>query len=747
MRRRIHAFESSIKGSIKTAFRELDVLLADTVADANDREGAVALEGEGSHIDYSIKGGATVITSLSEHGIAAQSKLLQEGDELLAVNGRPVTDQQHGTLLLREGEGEICLRVCLRPALVEVDLFKPQLSSKLGITLSNGDGADGGNTTIVSALADEGIAANSSAAVHLSTGVELRSVNGRPVLNHEQGTQLLKEACGHISLCVRTRPVTKDVRLFKPQQSSVLGITLTSLDGASILLEPVRLVEAPEPSVSASVALQMAPPTTRQQEVLLVDWVHRAAGAERVACSSCRGDACMAGVARAQSHGLATGMDGSLEEATPTELAWSLESPWASSRAVLFDIRTAAALERAWSEGAGAVLHITTPCDRREQEMVVDLTAMRATLISSGAELRVVRTSRCGSSSSDAPREAPPRIIAMQRGQSFDLGAWCAALPTGSECAPLIRRVALYKADRHSKLGITLTDDIRGVTTIAALDPDGIAARSGQAALAPADEVISVDGESVRGHAHATHLLKRACGEIVLRCRTPRAPLYSEAELQRMSEDDQLRAALMASQVQADAVEEPIRQRRRRALAKATPGDGVDARLIFSEDDERDRAELDPCSQCSVCSGAGIVSSLVEADAAAEIPCTIAGAEVPDYRCAGDCRLSYRPAHRRHPVCRAYAGSGLLPVFTLPARTASSSRLLTLCLVRASPSEQSATAKARGASPQNAQGSTIFVPFVSRALSQRASSRASSHSTAHAVAPKRRAQWAAWSLH
>ena len=41
-------------------------------------------------------------------------------------------------------------------------------------------------------------------------------------------------------------------------------------------------------------------PSPRQREVLLADWVHRAGGAERVACSRCHGDGCAAVGAKAR---------------------------------------------------------------------------------------------------------------------------------------------------------------------------------------------------------------------------------------------------------------------------------------------------------------------------------------------------------------------------------------------------------------------------------------------------------------
>ena len=79
---------------------------------------------------------ATVVTALSDDGIAAQTDRSLLGAELLSVNGTDVYSHDHGTKLLKSSLGRITLRVQPPLRLQEVNLFKPAEATKLGMTLS-----------------------------------------------------------------------------------------------------------------------------------------------------------------------------------------------------------------------------------------------------------------------------------------------------------------------------------------------------------------------------------------------------------------------------------------------------------------------------------------------------------------------------------------------------------------------------------------------------------------------------------
>ena len=224
---------------------------------------------------------ATVVTALSDDGIAAQTDRSLLGAELLSVNGTDVYSHDHGTKLLKSSLGRITLRVQPPLRLQEVNLFKPAEATKLGMTLS------GVGAPKVSALSADGLAAKAG---QLEVGSELLSVNSVEVFDHEQGTMLLKAARGAVRLLLRVRPAVREVVLFKPTASDRLGITLTSPDGigATANLEPIPMVPVPEPAVEAETVANLVKTSSIPTELELLQLIS-GHGPDRIGCVLCAG--------------------------------------------------------------------------------------------------------------------------------------------------------------------------------------------------------------------------------------------------------------------------------------------------------------------------------------------------------------------------------------------------------------------------------------------------------------------------
>ena len=384
--------------------------------------------------------------------------LVQVGDELLSVNGQPVVSHQQGISLLREARGELKLRVLAPPTLLEVDLFKPAHNSKLGITLMRGADAQ---TAVVNSLSAEGIAAQSGSSAHLRPGAELRSVNGERVLGHEAGARLLRAARGEVHLWIKTCPTAREVILLKTEENSKLGITLTSMDGASATIEPIPLVTAPEPVLRPESALDLVKPEAVPKELELLQLINGDAR-PRVPCTHCSGNGCvreaeeafccpitldimedpvrlvgtgvtyersaitawLATSSRAPMSNEELSSDGrgllpDLELRTKINAfrggnprssfqsrsqssswsrvdgaregefgpVWMRESRPGSGRFDVLEERMRDVLEQAWTQGPGAVVHLTTG----GEEVLIDLAAMKQTSVSSGVEWQILR--------------------------------------------------------------------------------------------------------------------------------------------------------------------------------------------------------------------------------------------------------------------------------------------------------------------------------------------------------------------
>ena len=103
-----------------------------------------------------------------------------------------------------------------------------------------------------------------------------------------------------------------------------------------------------------------------------------------------------------------------------------------------------------------------------------------------------------------------------------------------------------------------------------------------------------------------------------------------------MGEAALLRIALEASRAETAEMEtsketsEQLQRRRRQLLAQATPGEGVQARIVFHGDRPVD---IPLKLQCRACSGTGSAPSLLSADVCADMLARLDSTTLAGYQC------------------------------------------------------------------------------------------------------------------
>jgi hypothetical protein len=143
------------------------------------------------------------------------------------------------------------------------------------------------------------------------------------------------------------------------------------------------MVALPEPSVRPETLVEIVKPASVPMELALLQSIN-GDRAERVSCVQCEGKGC---VDAAESS---SGRPRLMRSSTAGSIrpVWMFARGPGSSGFEVFDEKMSAALERAWAEGPGAVVHVTNGAGH---EVVIDLSSMVQTALWSGAERKVVR--------------------------------------------------------------------------------------------------------------------------------------------------------------------------------------------------------------------------------------------------------------------------------------------------------------------------------------------------------------------
>ena len=360
--------------------------------------------------------GATLISGL--RGAIAG---IDVGMELVSVDDEPVTSVEHGREMLDRAfssSSDVRLRLQTRPPVTEVGLSKPTAHHKLGITLTSP-----GKDVVIHSLAPGGVGERAG----LHVGMIVIEVDGEPTGSHFQGTATLKAAVGNFRMSVQERAQLRQLTLTKRSAGARHGLELRGPETA-----PMPLVPAAEPMVCAETLVLLARPEVAVAELDLLELVYSGRAAPRAVCVACGGTGAGAGGRGGRSGAVDEGAVVELEGAVAgaveggrSAVAGAVESSrrqhayahasrrrasvalmagtppvWmvASGREargfrVLGD-ELAAVLERARSDGPGALVHVSTG---RGDDVVLDLGAMRHIHVGTGRERALLRRAGDGS--------------------------------------------------------------------------------------------------------------------------------------------------------------------------------------------------------------------------------------------------------------------------------------------------------------------------------------------------------------
>ena len=394
--------------------------------------------------------------------------------------------------------------------------------------------------------------------------------------------------------------------------------------------DPIPLVPAVEPPVRPETVACLATPMGLPRELELVH-VLNGSVAERVCCPQCRGT----GRASAAQGGSVSGKEawaplgGLLNSMTrltgslgsqPTKPARQGSQPaWLfeglGGKWHCYDAEITALLEDACAEGPGAVLHVVSE-EAGDFELVINLETMVQTSVLTGEERRIMREGGGGGGARGLAQPQALFSVAVPDGarpgdalsvRRPDGSLLRATVPDGAGTgatfhvrAPAASPAASRQTSTDSLPRVvpvvTPSASIDGLPSIPVVTPQSsagsAAAAAGVGAGPPADSAADPRIIEVRRGKSANAMFMAATAPDAV-APPPELPVYSMAQLQAMSEEAQLSEirrvteaqAAHASLVQRHGKETAGRaaRRRRELLAAATPGIGVEARIVFSD--------------------------------------------------------------------------------------------------------------------------------------------------------------------
>ena len=166
-------------------------------------------------------GPPVTVVALAPDGIA--SAVIKVGDVLKSVNGKPVGAAAQGTDLLKGATEKFTLVVVRDGADETIELFKPEASTKTGITLG-GIGAK----VYVTIVADDGAAAG-----WVKRGDQLTAINGTILTDEVQATTVAKAAVGDVVYSILRGSEFITVTVNKAEATTKLGVTVKNITGAA----------------------------------------------------------------------------------------------------------------------------------------------------------------------------------------------------------------------------------------------------------------------------------------------------------------------------------------------------------------------------------------------------------------------------------------------------------------------------------------------------------------------------------
>ena len=181
------------------------------------------------------------VVALAPDGIA--STIIKVGDALKSVDGKPVGAAVQGTDLLKKATEKFTLVVVRDGADETIELFKPEASTKIGITL-------GGirAKVYVTTVADDGAAAG-----WVKSGDQLTAINGTILTDEVQATTVAKAAVGDVVYSILRGSEFITVTVNKAEATTKLGVTVKNItDVATTAPNQIIVREGPPPGAPAN---------------------------------------------------------------------------------------------------------------------------------------------------------------------------------------------------------------------------------------------------------------------------------------------------------------------------------------------------------------------------------------------------------------------------------------------------------------------------------------------------------------
>lgn len=159
------------------------------------------------------------VAALDPEGIA--HSVLKLGDKLKAVNGKVVGDATQGAALLANATEKVALAVVRDGAEQTVEIFKPEASTKVGVTLAGGWRA---KVQVAHQVADGGAAAGL-----LFQGDQMCAINGTTVTDNEQWASLARGAVGDVVFSIMRGGDFITVTVNKPEATTKMGVIVENI--------------------------------------------------------------------------------------------------------------------------------------------------------------------------------------------------------------------------------------------------------------------------------------------------------------------------------------------------------------------------------------------------------------------------------------------------------------------------------------------------------------------------------------
>ena len=159
------------------------------------------------------------VAALDPEGIA--HSVLKLGDKLKAVNGKVVGDATQGAALLANATEKVALAVVRDGAEQTVEIFKPEASTKVGVTLAGGWRA---KVQVAHQVADGGAAAGL-----LFQGDQMCAINGTTVTDNEQWASLARGAVGDVVFSIMRGGDFITVTVNKPEAATKMGVIVENI--------------------------------------------------------------------------------------------------------------------------------------------------------------------------------------------------------------------------------------------------------------------------------------------------------------------------------------------------------------------------------------------------------------------------------------------------------------------------------------------------------------------------------------